>query len=507
MAANHPATPAKKPELTFEKLAEARALKAPPRGKQPWEYAHADSPHIKLRVHPPTLEGHIRRQLVIRARYTLQGETKEERNAYLELDDLQELPGKEALARWQGGINSILQRVDEIEKLRKATPEQAAEAAKANQRMTVADAWRRWPVETRLDRAQTALKEQGVYRRYFAHLADRYLDELSYTNFWSHFVGGIAKGKLLNADGLTYSKLPREQYSEATLAGVMNLGAKLYKLAGEEGLPGKPKDWNPARDALRQLVGTPNVRNSSIPLTKLVALWRASDVMCASWARDHLRFYLLTGLRHSLLSALTFAEVDSAARVLRISPHKQGTKRRGADTPANAPDIVIPISQSAVRIIDARRAWAPDPEGPVWYMLSQHGGKARKSGVPVHSDPRSNWAHLSTHVLDGMHFMRHDLRRTFARIAVRAGADVMGTSLLMLHSPRTVARLMNIADITAQYMNFPEAQAQMRSAARSIEKFLGGLLDGSINLDALAEDEPELPSILEEAVGGPDSDD
>ncbi|MCR5865666.1 hypothetical protein [Aquincola sp. J276] len=447
----------------------------------------------------------MRRQLAIRIRHSLTGEEKEERDAYLELDDLAKLDGREAERRWQQGITTILARVEEIEKLRRATPEQAAEAAKAKRRMTVADAWQRHPVESRLSKEATATKEQGLYKRYYAHLADRFLDELG-KDFWAHFVGGLGAGKLLNADGLTYSKLPRKELAEATIMGVMNLGAKLYGYAGEDGLPGKPLGWNPARDVLKK-VGTPNVRTGSIPLRKLAEVWRAADVMCAPWARDHLRVYVLTGLRHALLSQMTFAEVDSAARVLRISPHKAGTKRRGADTPANAPDIVLPISGSALRIIDSRRAWAPDPDGPVWYMLSQHGGKPTKGGrIPVHSDPRSNWAHLSTHVLDGWQFLRHDLRRTFARIAVAAGADLMGTSLLMLHSPRTVARIMNIPDITAQYMNLPEAQAQMRSAARSIEKYVAGVLDGSITFDE-DEAEPELPAILEDAVGAAEGDD
>lgn len=492
-------------DVTFESLRQARALRGPPRGKQPWEYPHSEFENVKLRVHPPTIEGRVRRQLVIRARYTLNGTKLDERNAFVELDELEALSSQEASRRWQQGITDILTRVGEIEKLRKATPEQAAEAAKANRRMTVGDAWKRHPIETRLDRQATAVKEQGEYRRYYAHLEGRFLDELTYRDFWSHYATGLADGKLLNADGLTYSKLPRK-LAEATIAGVLNLGGKLYTLAGEDGLPGRPKGWNPAREALR-LAGTPNVRTGAIPLKKVAEVWRAADVLCAPWARDQLRIYLLTGLRHSLLAGLEFPEVDSTARVLRISPHKMGTKRRGSDTPANAQDIILPICSSVVRIIDARRPWAADAAGPVWYTVSQPGGRAKKGGgVTVHSDPRSNWAHISERVLGGLHFMRHDLRRTFAKLAVRAGADPMGTSLLMLHSPRTVARLMNVADITVQYMNLPEAQAQMRSAARAIEKFVAGLLDGSVKLDE-DEPEPELPAILESAIGGADDED
>lgn len=183
--------------------------------------------------------------------------------------------------------------------------------------------------------------------------------------------------------------------------------------------------------------------------------------------------------------------------MLRISPHKSGTKRHGSKTPSNAAEIVLPISATALRIIEARRPWAPDLNGPVWYSVSQPGGK-RTAEVATNSDPRSNWAHIEKRVLGDMHFARHDLRRTFARIGVRAGADLMGTSLLMLHSPRTVAKVLNLPDVSVDYMNLPEAQEQMRSASNAIEKFIKGLLEGTVDL---SQSEPALPALLEEAVG------
>jgi hypothetical protein len=99
--------------------------------------------------------------------------------------------------------------------------------------------------------------------------------------------------------------------------------------------------------------------------------------------------------------------------------------------------------------------------------------------------------------------MRHDLRRTFANLAVAAGAELMGTSLLMLHSPRTVARVLNLPDVTLEYINTAEARGRMRAASDAIERYVLGLLDGSIKPP---QDEVELPPELKAAVGN-DKDD
>lgn len=491
--ANRSTSPEGGEKPVFQDLSSAMRLPAPPRGQGYIEYSHIEFSKFKVRVHPPDASGRVLRQWAIRVKYSINGKPEEERPTFGQLEKLEPtdvvVPFKEAL-------RLASNRLHEIEQL-KNSPELAAKHTKGLKRLTVAGAWARHEVETRLQRTHTDKKELSLYKTYYAHLAEQYLDELTYDAFWSKFVYGLGQGKLLNADLLTWAKLSSPR-AEATIIGIVNLGSKLYGFAEKaDGLLGKPKGWNPAAEA-RTLVGSPNKRNGSIPLGKLAEVWKAADVMCASWARDQLRIYLLTGLRHSLLATLRFSEVDATNRVLRISPHKPGTKRHGSKTAANAPDLVLPICSNALRIIEARRQWAPDPSGPVWYAVSQPGGK-RTAELATNSDPRSNWAHLEKHVLNGMHFMRHDLRRTFARIAVRAGADLMGTSLLMLHSPRSVAKVLNLPDVTADYMNLPEAQEQMRSASNSIERFVRGLLDGSVSL--ANEPDPDLPPILEEAIG------
>jgi integrase len=491
----------KKP--TFNSLREALSLPAPSRGGSFEEYPHQEFSRFKVRVHPPDAEGRILRQWAIRVKYTLNGKEKEDRPTFGQLEAFDKT---EVAVPYQEGLRRALGRLKEIELL-KASPELAAEEAKKAQRVTVGRAWAQIQLEASTQREATTVKEESQYRTYLKHLEDSYLDELDYS-FWSAFTLNLHKARALNADGMTWRQLDGPQKrAVATVAGITTLAAKLYTTGHLlDGLPGKDKSWIPPLQNKKKLVGKPNVRTHHIPLKKLAEVWRAADVMCESWARDQLRLYILSGLRFSLNANLQFVEVQTAFKRLAIDPRKPGTKRRKASIAENAPDILIPLSNTALQIIEARRAWAPDPNGPVWYAVRTPGGKAAKNGapqVPKHADPRSNWSRIAENVLEGFEFLRHDLRRTFAQLGLQSGADLVGVSLLMLHAPRTLATLMGVADITVEYMNTALAQKRMRSAADSIEKYVLGLLDGSITPD----DDMELPPELEAAVGSAGDDD
>ncbi|MDC8771785.1 site-specific integrase [Roseateles albus] len=488
----------KRPAMQFESRASAATLPAPPKGAY-FEYPHIEYPQFKVRVHPADADGRIKRQYTVRIKHQGIGKDgrvgpQEDRSVLglavaVEKGEV-ELPFVDALTEY-------LNRHKKLKAL-KASPAAMQEAKTNAKRMTVGDAWARHETETRTQRTKTTDKETSVYRTYLAHLSDAYLDELEY-KFWSAFVAQVGKGKLLHADGKQTTALAGKR-AEATVIGVINFAAKLYTFAHRlEGLGGRPSGWNPAGEARRTQTGTPNKRTGHIPLVKLAEAWRAADVLCASWARDQFYLYVLTGLRHSLLATLQFSEVDQKYKVLRISPHKPGTKRRGVKTPADAPDLIIPICDDALKIIAARRPFAPDKNGPVWYATTAPGGKPAAKGVPkipVNSDPRSNWAHIQERVLDGVAFMRHDLRRTFARLGSAAGADLTGLSLLLMHSPKTLGTTLRVPDVTIDYTGTAEARGHMRAATKSIEKYMRGLLDGSV-IPPLAED---LPDFLEAAL-------
>ena len=261
---------------TFNSLREALSLPAPERGKPFIEYSHQEFSRFKVRVHPPDAKGRVMRQWAIRAKFTVNGKEKEDRDTYGQLEALEKT---DVVVEYRHALRQVLDRLEEIERLR-ASPALAQEAAKQQQRLTVAGAWSGHAGQTRLQRDATTEKERGVYRRYLTHIADCYLDELPYA-FWSKFAAGLSAGKLLNADGLTYQQLDSAR-AEATVIGVMNLASKLYNVAHRlEGLPGKDKSWNPAREARRQDTGTANVRTKHIPLSKLAAVWRAAALVPA----------------------------------------------------------------------------------------------------------------------------------------------------------------------------------------------------------------------------------
>lgn len=460
----------------FNSYREALHMPAPERGKPFIEYPHKEWPRFKLRVHPPDARGRVLRQWAIRVKYTdALGKEVEDRSTYGQLEAFDKT---EVAVDYRDALRQVLARLKEVETL-KSSPELAEEASRKAQRMTVADAWARHAVESRTQRPTTVAKEKAQYGRYFTHLADAYLDELS-RDFWGDYIHGLSKGKLLSPDGTP--KPLAKPLAEATIIGVCNLASKLYTYAQQsEGLGGKPRDWNPALEAKKRLTGTPNKRTHYVRLKHLAEVWRASDALCASWARDQLRCYLLSGLRHALMTGLRFDEVNFEKKRLELSPHKPGTKRRGAKTPENAPTIKLPVSDTFLAIVAARRAYAPDPNGPIWYTVAAPGGKPAKDlkKPVVHSDPRSNWAHVAARVLNGEEFGPHDLRRTYAQTATEAGANLLGASLAMLHSPRTIAKALGLPDVTLDYINTADAQSKVRKAAATVEGYILKLLDGS----------------------------
>lgn len=484
----------KKP--TFDSKFEAMHLPEPERGKGFIEYAHASIPQFKVRVHPPDAAGRVRRQYAVRTKRQMPDKTGQlvERDDRPVLGLVQAINKTDTALDYKDAMRMALEYLKKVELLRSNPNAMAAAVAEAK-RMTVADAWTKRMAESRTLREMTVAKEEGNYSRYLQHLADRPLVELDYS-FWTAYVTQLAEGKRVDPDNPKKTVQGRP-LREGTLVGIINTASSLYETAHKhDGLPTKSKDWNPAREA-KAVTRAPNKRRHHIPLEDLGEVWRAADVLCAPWARDQLRLYLLTGLRHSLMTELEFKEVDFERRMLLISPHKIGTKRRAKDTPDDAAPLHLPLCKTAVDILQARLAYAPDKAGPVWYTVVPPSGKAAGRGIARHGDPRSNWVNIVNMVLGGVHFTPHDTRRTFATASVAANAPLIGVSLLMMHSPRTLAKTLGLPDITIEYMNTAVAQRQMRLAADAIEAYVLGLANGSITADGA---EPQLPPMLQGAL-------
>ena len=463
------------------------------------DYPHATQSGLFVRVSPRDREGRVRRAFWHRWKVKVAdslGGTKE--------DSGRKLLGFAVEFDKGDTVISVEEAVRQVSGARSERREAKLEGGPVT-RLTVAQAWAFYPVEKQVNRDATHTKDASVYERYYSYLGDQYLDTLAY-GFWSSFVTKLDKGTLVGslAEGATAPLLG--PLADASRIGVINLAVTLYEIAHRHaGLRGMVKGSNPAREA-KTLIGAPNVKRSHIPLAKLGLAWAASDQLCSPWWRDQFRLYVLTGLRHSLLAQMSFAEIDWANGFYVFSPHKVGTKRRGAKTPVGAPPIRLPLSQMALDILRARQRFATDKNGPVWFAAKPtRGRKARKS--PVLSDPRSSWQLIEAE-LGNLHFTPQDLRRTFANLGASGVTDLFAVSLLMLHSSSSLAHATGIPTITVSYMDTDEAIDRMRVATEQLAAHVEKLIHLS-DEDAARVVDPVLPAEIEAALfaGGENSDD
>ena len=485
---------------TFNSLREAQNLPVPVDGRQALDFPHQYVEEFFVRVHPATKAGTVRRSWVHRYKEEVLDErtgklVKEDRKpAFAELDVLTYDEAKE--------------KVEDARTARLRAKAMGDGPTSRAPRLTMGAAWQLYALETQQQRDRTVDTSAGHYDRYMKHLADKWLDELNY-EFWLRFVKALGEGSLLVGQRTDPhgKQVPdrRGPLSAATLQGVMTTASNIFTLAHKhKGLRDVEKGWNPASEA-REHVGTPNKRTGHIKLNDIAAVWCAADVWCTSWARDMLRLYMLTGLRRSLLIEMQFTEIDWATRSIIISPHKRGTKRAKRKTSVDAPNLRLPLSDTAFEILRARWEWAKDKTGPVWYAVRPTRGKASRGAdelAPPNTDPRNSWEYLEELVLGGQHFGPHDLRRTYATIGGNAGADVVALSLLMLHSGQTVAAAAGVGGITLDYIQTDEAQDRMRAAANVVEQYI--LRRVEMLGTASAIDEKPLPAALEDAVADDD---
>lgn len=464
---------------TFAGCRQALLLPRPPAGSPFIEYPHASVKVFKCRVHPTG-----RRQYVFR----MQADVLEPDGSTRSKDVRETLgdvaPSERALRPGEVTYDAALAAAANRRQLLLA-----AQAPNGKRRLTVAEARALQAADVLNKRPPTLDKEQQIFDRYLAKYSDRFLDELD-TSEVVAFSNSLLAGKY--APG----KAP---LAIETVRGILTCLSNLFEIAHtHEGIQGRSSGWNPASLAKRRLPSQlSQARSSLLSLTDLRRAWLAADIACSSWARDQFRIYVLTGLRHGLVASLRFSEIDFERRCLLISPHKPGTKRRAASTKDKEEAIRLPMPQLVLDILRSRQQLAPDPAGLVWYLEAPVSGRGASTAI-AHRDPRTNFARLAQ-LAGVVAFTPHDLRRTFATLGLASGADVIGTSLLMLHSSSTLAKATGVAAITIQYMHTPEAQRRMRTASLTIEAEAQRLLAGGTVADI-----EDLPPELEAAVGGND---
>jgi integrase len=481
--------------MRFGTVREARTMPAPEAlGKTHVDYKHVAQTGFFVRVMRPDAQGNIRRVWVHRYKTRV----PDGAGGWKEKDHKDTLGNVDAV--YPGDVVMPLDRA-----LAKVLAARAAltgdgETRGGAPRLTVAAAWAHYDIENALHRPATREKDQATFERYYSHFQDKFLDELPYS-FWASFTNQLLHGKLnvgirINEHGRTDAML-LGPLAAATMRGVINVGVTLYELARKyEGLRGVGKDFNPPREA-KKLIPEPNKKKTHIALESLGRAWRAAEQLCAPWWTDLFKCYLLTGLRRSLMVDMRFDEIDWEGGRYIIDPHKRGTKRKGSRLASNADSINMPLCKAVMAILKARREFAPDKNGWVWYAARPLRG-TRSDDAKRLSDPRSSWV-LIEKVIGDVHFATHDLRRTFATAGGACASELFALSLLLMHSSSTLAKAVGIPGITLDYINTDGAQKRMRAAAEEISDFIHGLARESTERGAPIID-PVLPDYIEEAL-------
>lgn len=370
---------------------------------------------------------------------------------------------------------------------RAATRSSRFEPGAGSPRLTIAACMEYYDADNNTNRPTTHKKDKEVIERYFGHFKERYLDELNFA-FWLNLQNSLLNGRVqvgqkVGADGKLVPVFVGP-VQPATMSGIITAAIKLYQMARVfEGLKNVKEDFNPPREVKKRL---PVIykKTREIPLEQIGLAMRAAKQLCPPWWCDMFECYLLTGLRRSLMVDMRFDQIDWVKGVYLIDPHRPGTKRRGNRLPKNAPMIHLPLSNRVMEILKARREFAPDKQGWVWYTSTAQRGIRVKTESRL-SDPRSSWRYISE-VLGDLHFGAQDLRRTYATFGGSCASDLMALSLLMLHSPTKVAADVNVPVITIDYMNLNKPQAKMRKVAEEISaqlKLVTGDYDGKIKLE------------------------
>jgi len=491
-------------QLRFSTTQEARILPPPDTAaKSPYtDYRHWTQAGLFVRVMKPDAQGRVRRLWVHRYKVNSPdgngGVVKQDKK--VSLGFVQAFEGEVAM--------SLEQALHKVLSTRADTKSERFGSKHREPRLTVAAAWEHYDTENATHRQATRDKDQKTFTRYFSHFMDKYLDELPY-GFWTGFQKKLLNEKARVGERPTAAGGTEAVYvgpvSAATMRGIINVGVTLYELAGRYGgLWDVEKDYNPAREAKKRLPA-PNKKTEHIPLKQLGLAWRAAEQFCAPWWSDLFQCYVLTGLRRSLMVEMRFEQIDFERGVYMIDPNRRGTKRRGSNLAGQSKKgkqtvqmIELPLCQHVLSILKARQEFAPDKDGWVWYASRPLRG-TRNNPAQRLSDPRSSWVMIEE-ILGGLHFGAHDLRRTFATAGGACAADLFAVSLLLLHSPATVAKEVGVPTITLEYINTAEAQEKMRTAAEQISAYVRRLVaDSAAKVPVL---EPKLHSEIEAALAG-----
>jgi integrase len=226
----------------------------------------------------------------------------------------------------------------------------------------------------------------------------------------------------------------------ATANGVMVALRTLwnYRADRDETMPASP-----TRRLKRNWFSVPR-RERHVRVEQLPAFYRAVCALPNPVHRDYLLLLLFTGLRRREAAAITWEDVDMAAKVLRVPAARTKAKRK-LDLPMS--DFVYGIFMERLRL--GREKYVFPATGAAGYIQEPKFPLklvAATSGVAVSA---------------------HDLRRTFVTVAESAGVSPLQLKALVNHAPPR--------DVTAGYVQIAvEAlRASAQRAATKMKKLCG----------------------------------
>ena len=214
----------------------------------------------------------------------------------------------------------------------------------------------------------------------------------------------------------------------ALLMTMFNVGRKQFGL----------RVVNPVRDTPRHRENTKDRYLQPEELRRFLEACQAADPV----TRDFCKLALLTGQRTGTLCAMRWTDLNLRDGVWNIP---------GEFMKAGRP-LTVPIARRSVEVLEARKAMASSTE---WVFPS--GRPAGYIAPPRHGFDRV------TRAAGIENLTPHDLRRTFATIAVEAGVGLGEIARLLGHTPA--------GGVTAIYARTP-----MTTLRRAVEKISRAIL-------------------------------
>lgn len=154
------------------------------------------------------------------------------------------------------------------------------------------------------------------------------------------------------------------------------------------------------------------VRDSLVRAEQLPAFYAAVDELPSRIASAYLKLLLFTGLRRQEAAALTWAEVDLSARVIRLSANRTKAGRK----------LDLPMTSFVRDLLVAHRAIGTD--GPFVFSANSKSGHIE--------EPKFHLALVAKQT--GIAISAHDLRRTYVTVAESCDISPLALKALVNHA-------------------------------------------------------------------------